>query len=248
MEMNCVEPLVEKQSGQYDAVHVRSAEPLGTELAQIVHDLKNPLSSIALETEILDARGVTCDGFDAAQAMARIRRNVRFLDRLIYDLVDVCTLCEGRFALRPTRCELGTLAATVIERLVPHADRHRVVLEAPARTEAFVDELRIERVIANLLDNALKYTPAHARIVVRVTCEASSANVSVSDSGPGLSPAEIGVLFEPYRRGANTAGRPGTGLGLFVAKQIVEALEAHLLGAADHRRAGGRGQLTDLAR
>ena len=223
MEMNCAEPRVEKRSGQCVAGPVRSTEPVGTELAQIVHDLKNPLSSIALETEILDARGVTCDGFDAAQAMARIRRNVRFLDRLIYDLVDVCTLCEGRFALRPTRCELGVLAATVIERVIPQGERHRVVLEAPGPAEAYIDELRIERVIANLLDNALKYTPANARIVVRVTRETSNVTIAVSDSGPGLAPHEIGVLFEPYRRGANTGGRTGTGLGLFVAKQIVEA-------------------------
>ena len=223
MDMNCGETKAEERSGQYMNVSIRSSEPIGTELAQIIHDLKNPLSSIALETELLDARGVSCNGFDATQAMARIRRNVRFLDRLIYDLVDVCTLSDGRFALRRTRCELGALVGIVIDRMVPQADRHRVQVDAPARTDAFVDELRIERVVANLLDNALKYAPAHARIVVRISCDATSACIAVSDSGPGLSPAEIGVLFEPYRRGNNTSGRSGTGLGLFVAKQIVEA-------------------------
>jgi len=223
MDMNCGETKAEERSGQYMNVSVRSTDPIGTELAQIIHDLKNPLSSIALETELLDARGVSCNGFDAAQAMARIRRNVRFLDRLIYDLVDVCTLSDGRFALRRTHCELGALVGLVIERMVPHAERHRVQVEVASLVDAVVDELRIERVIANLLDNALKYAPAHARIVVRVTGDATSACISVSDSGPGLSPAEIGVLFEPYRRGSNSGARTGTGLGLFVAKQIVEA-------------------------
>jgi signal transduction histidine kinase len=203
--------------------NTNTAGPVSHELAQIVHDLKNPLSSIALETELLDARGVSCHGFDAGQAMARIRRNVRFLDRLIYDLVDVCTLSDGRFALRRTRCDLTTMIETVIDRVVPAADRHRVVLDAPYSVEALVDELRIERVVANLLDNALKYTPSTATIVVTVTREANSANVSVRDSGPGLSPADIALLFEPYRRGGSARGRSGTGLGLFVSKQIVEA-------------------------
>ncbi len=203
--------------------NTNTASPVGNELAQIVHDLKNPLSSIALETELLDARGVSCHGFDAAQAMARIRRNVRFLDRLIYDLLDVCTLSDGRFALHRARCDLSRLLATVIDRVVPLADRHRVVLDAPYPVEAVVDELRIERVVANLLDNALKYTPSSATIVVVVTREATSANVSIRDSGPGLSSADIALLFEPYRRGNSARGKSGSGLGLFVSKQIVEA-------------------------
>lgn len=202
-----------------------SPELLGNELAQIAHDLKNPLSSIALETELLDARGVSCDGCDARQAMARIRRNVRFLDRMIYDLVDACTLHDGRFALRRGRVELGKLLATVVERVVPHSERHRVVVEAQRPVEALVDELRIERVVANLLDNALKYTPSDAQIAAGLTQDSTtnSATVSISDSGPGLMPAEIALLFQPYRRGANVRGRTGSGLGLYVSKQIVEA-------------------------
>ena len=203
-----------------------NAEPtsaLGNELAQIVHDLKNPLSSIALETELLDARGVSCHGVDASQAMARIRRNVRFLDRLIYDLVDVCTLSDGRFALRRTRCDVAALLSIVIDRVVPAGDRHRVTLEAPIGIEAMLDELRIERVVANLLDNALKYTPNDAVIVVSARREGDGATISVADSGPGLTTAEIANLFEPYRRGGAARGRTGTGLGLYVSKQIVEA-------------------------
>ncbi|HEY3801044.1 MAG TPA: HAMP domain-containing sensor histidine kinase [Kofleriaceae bacterium] len=203
-----------------------NAEPagaLGNELAQIVHDLKNPLSSIALETEVLDARGVSCQGVDARQAMARIRRNVRFLDRLIYDLVDVCTLSDGRFALRRTRCDVAALLSIVIERVVPAGDRHRVRLDAPLGIDAMIDELRIERVAANLLDNALKYTPADAPIVVTARREGDAVAISVADTGPGLTASEVAHLFEPYRRGGTSRGRTGTGLGLFVSKQIVEA-------------------------
>ncbi len=193
------------------------------ELAQIVHDLKNPLSSIALEAELLDTRIACCDGVDVTQAIGRIRRNVRFLDRLIGDLTDVCTLSSGQFVLRRAPCELCGLLAAVIDRVVPASDRGRVFLDARDATEVLVDELRIERVIANLLDNALKYTPSSGGIVVRLTRETNRAQISVCDAGPGLSPAEIDVVFEPYRRASSSIGRAGTGLGLYVSKQIVEA-------------------------
>ena len=208
-------------SGQYTKIPIALAQD--DELAQIVHDLKNPLSSIALEAELLDARISSSDRSDVTQAINRIRRNVTFLDRLIYDLMDVCTMSAGRFALRRTTCELGKLLTSVIDRVVPSSERHRVILDAREATELRVDELRIERVITNLLDNALRYTPPSACIVVRLTRETRVAQVSICDAGPGLSPDEIEVVFEPYRRAASSLGRSGSGLGLYVSKQIVEA-------------------------
>lgn len=197
--------------------------PLHEELAQIVHDLKNPLSSIALEAELLDARMEFCERGDVAQAVGRILRNVTFLDRLVHDLMDACTLSNGFFSLRRTRCDLRCLLMSVIDRVVPAADRHRVFLDADDLRDILVDELRIERVIANLLDNALKYTPASAGIVIRLERTARTAHFSICDAGPGLSANEIETVFEPYQRASTSVGRRGTGLGLFVSKQIVEA-------------------------
>ena len=102
-----------------------------------------------------------------------------------------------------------------------------------------VDELRIERVIANLLDNALKYTPASASIVVRLSGDRETAHVSICDAGPGLSSAEIGFVFEPYRRALSSAGQSGSGLGLYVSKQIVEAHGGYI-GVDSARGAGAR--------
>jgi signal transduction histidine kinase len=209
------------------------------QLAQIIHDLKNPLSTIALEIDLMDSRLEASERFDAGQAIARIRRNVRFLDRLIHDLVDMCTLASGELALRRSVCELGKLLASVIERVVPSSARHRVSLEAREPIETAVDELRIERVVANLLDNALKYTTPSADIVVQLTRESTGAQVSVCDAGPGLSPAEIESMFKPYRRGATSDGRAGSGLGLFLSKQIVEA-HGGQIGVESVRGAGAR--------
>jgi len=213
-----------KGSGVYARLPlIESFIPRDDELAQIVHYLKNPLASIALEAEMLETRGAQCGSFDAKRALARIRRNVQFLDRLIFDLMDACALSNGPLSLCRVPCELGRLIDNVIERAVPCADRNRVFVDALEPIEVLADELRIERVVMNLLDNALKYTPSSGGIIVRASKDEHYAQISISDAGPGLTTAEVGLVFEPYRRVSTAAGRPGTGLGLFVSKQIVEA-------------------------
>lgn len=213
--------------------------PDGNELAEILHDLKHPLSTIALEVDVMAERIARSGAFDATQSIGRIRRNVTFLDRLIYDLIDACILGNPAFELRRAPCDLGRLLARVIERVVPTPERGRVRLDAGESIEARVDELRIERVIANLLENALKYTPADGEITVGLARDASSAEVWIRDAGPGLSAAEITFVFEPYRRASTARGRPGTGLGLYVSKQIVEAHGGHI-GVESEYGAGAR--------
>jgi signal transduction histidine kinase len=213
--------------------------PEENDLAHIVHDLKSPLSTIALEVDLLEERNLDASRLDISQSIQRIRRNVHYLDRLIYDLLDACTLSGGQLQLNRSRCELGGLLASVIERLVPTKDRHRVTLEAPEETVVVIDAIRIERVIANMLDNALKYTPSSGGIIVRLTKEQYSAQISIADAGPGLSPAEIEIVFRPYRRAASAHARPGSGLGLYVSKQIVEA-HGGLIGVESVRGMGAR--------
>jgi signal transduction histidine kinase len=194
------------------------------ELAQIVHDLKNPLASIAIEAELLDSRIARGDRRETAKSIDRITQNVMFLDRMIYDLMDACTLANGEFNLRRTRFDLRQLVGAVVDRSVPWIDRHRVFVDANEPIMVIGDQLRIERVIGNLLDNALKYSPSSSAIVVSLLHDLQRmARVTVTDGGAGMSPAEIAFIFEPYRRASTSAGRPGNGLGLFVSTRIVEA-------------------------
>jgi signal transduction histidine kinase len=211
----------------------------GEGVAQIVHDLKNPLSSIALEAEVLNELVARGERFDAGRAISRILHNVMFLDRLIYDLLDACTLTNGKFALHRSRRDLREILVNVIDRVVPSTERHRVILEETQPVFAQVDELRIERVIANLLDNALKYTPPSGDIVVRLRGEQRTAQISIVDQGPGLTAGEAAFVFEPYRRAETSVGRPGTGLGLYVSKQIVEA-HGGWIGVESVRGSGAR--------
>ena len=190
----------------------------GDTLAQIVHDLKNPLSTIGLEACLL--KEVVPEG-DQRDAVARIAHNVNFLDRLVHDLLDSCSVEAGKFELHRRPTELRTLLEQTIERAVATRDRQRVFLEAPEQFVLAVDDLRIERVVANLLGNALAYSPRSAGVVIRLVREADHVRISVIDAGPGMSPGEAQLVFEKYRRGS--APGAGSGLGLYISKVIVEA-------------------------
>jgi signal transduction histidine kinase len=193
------------------------------DVAQIVHDLKNPLSMIALETCLLDDRLAHGHPSDTHDALARITRNVHFLDRMVQDLLDLCSLDAGRLELHRKPTELRMLLEQTIDRVVPTRDRGRVSLHAEEPLTTSIDDLRIERVVANLLQNALKYTPKITGIVVGLTAMKDAIRVSVTDAGPGMTPAETGYVFDKFRRASTAGSREGSGLGLYVSKKIVEA-------------------------
>lgn len=207
-------------------VHVVETSDAGLredDVAQIVHDLKNPLSTIALETRLLDARLPRGPLSETRDGLARITRNIEFLDRMVHDLLDLCSLDAGRLELcrRPT--ELHTLLEQIIDRVVPTRDRGRVSLHAAEPLTVSIDALRIERVVANLLQNALKYAPKITGIVVGLAAVDDAIRVSVTDAGPGMTPAEAGYVFDKFRRASTAGSREGSGLGLYVSKKIVEA-------------------------
>jgi PAS domain S-box-containing protein len=193
------------------------------DVAQIVHDLKNPLSTIALEACLLDSKIACGTPSGARDAVARITHNVEFLDRMVNDLLDLCSLDAGRLELSRRPTELRLLLEQVIARVVPTRDRARVFLHATEPVTTSIDALRIERVIANLLQNALKYAPKITGIVVRLAVENGTIRVSVSDVGPGMTIIESGFVFDKFRRASSAAGHEGSGLGLYVSKKIIEA-------------------------
>jgi signal transduction histidine kinase len=205
------------------AVETTDAGLREEEVAQIVHDLKNPLSTIALEVGLLEDELPHGERSNTRQALARINRNVEFLDRMVQDLLDLCALDVGRLELHRRPTELRAFLEQTIDRVVPRRDRGRVSLHAREPLITSIDGLRIERVVANLLQNALKYAPKVTGVVVGLASLNHAVRVSVTDVGPGMTPAEAGYVFDKFRRGATAGGREGSGLGLYVSKRIVEA-------------------------
>jgi signal transduction histidine kinase len=192
------------------------------DVAAIGHDLRAPLAVIALEVTMLaDKLPQLSKG--ARHALDRINRNPTYLHNLLQDLLDLSAIDAARFEVSPERIELCGLVADVIDRMVASRDRPRVSVCMTGLVFLSADGRRIERVLANLVQNALKYTPGSSQITVAVEVKDGRARVSVIDTGPGLPPDEASRVFDKFRRSRTTNHREGAGLGLYVSRKIVEA-------------------------
>lgn len=191
-----------------------------SEVMQIVHDLRGPLATIALEMCLLEDKLAQRD---LKSTVARVTQNIAFLDRMVQDLLDAGAVDVESFVMHRRPAELRSLVMRVIDRATATCNRGRVFLEAPTEIELNIDEVRIERVIANLLHNALKYAPITSEVLIRVELHHAFARVSVIDAGPGIRPQDTSIIFDKYRRGENGYRHDGNGLGLYVSKRIVEA-------------------------
>lgn len=208
--------------GTQELTPIRDHERLiEDDVAEIVHDLKSPLSAITLEAILLADKLQRGERLEGLHSVARITNNVAFLDRLVLDLLDMCSIASGHLVLHRSATDMRALLERVIDRTVTTQHRARVILDACDPITVPIDELRIERVVANLIDNALKYTPSSSAIVVRLTETNMGACVSVVDAGPGITAAQREHIFDRHRRASH--GRNGYGLGLYVCKKIVEA-------------------------
>ncbi len=193
------------------------------DVATISHDLKNPLSIITLDVGVLQERLAGSASGELRRALARIEQNVAFINRLIHDLLDLSALGAAHFSMTMEPTDLGRLVASVVGRATTPAERERIYLDVPGPIIVMADAARVERVIENLLLNALKYAPSPTPIGVRVDLGDDHACVSVIDEGPGIAPPDQRLVFEKFRRGRASRRREGTGLGLYVCRKIVEA-------------------------
>ena len=209
------------------------------DVAEIAHDLKNPLGVIALEAGLLGERSSQDHRSGVSRSVMRILHNVAFLDRLVQDLLDACAMSTGDFQLHRVPADLHSLIERVVERAVGTAHQRRVYIHVAQPIRMKLDAHRIERVIANLLDNALQHAPESTGVVVRLSGDDRRASVSVIDTGPGIPVVDIPHIFERYRRGRSSQGRAGSGLGLYVSKKIVEA-HGGSIGVESARGAGSR--------
>ncbi len=195
-------------------------------LATTSHDLLGPLTSIKGYTQLLARRTRTGipDRPLLLQAFETIDAQVNSMVGLVTDLLDAARIQAGVLKLQPERCDLATCLSSVMVRLVP-AERERVdVFVNAADSSGNWDANMIERVLMNLLGNALKYSPSSERVSVAVEQRDGELEVAISDRGMGIPADEIPKLFERFQRTpqALKSGLPGTGLGLFLCRGIVE--------------------------
>jgi signal transduction histidine kinase len=187
----------------------------------VAHDLRNPLTSIELKAALLQRLAHTQDLQESAQSIAA---TVRQMERLIGAMLDVSVIESGRFVVNPAPCNVVGLLRECIDTFSPLFAASGVRLETRAshRLTVQADCERVQQLMSNLLGNALKYAPA--RSVVRVTVEerAGLARFAVADAGPGIAGTDVPHVFDRFWK-HEQGGKKGTGLGLFIAKGIVEA-------------------------
>jgi two-component system sensor histidine kinase KdpD len=216
---------------------LRRSDALKTALLRSVsHDLRSPLTAIRASLEALESSDLELTESDREELLRSARAETRRLDRVVRNLLDLSRLQAG--AARPDS-RLRTVEGLLDQALRDVAGldgRVEVRLEADLPLIE-VDPIQIEHALANLLDNALKFSAPDGLVTVRVERRAKEISIHVDDEGPGLKTADLRLIFEPFRHAAGMSGRKGAGLGLTIAKGFVEANGGRIW--AESRPGGG---------
>lgn len=196
-------------------------------LTEIVsHDLRSPLTSVALGLDLLQRAALDLEGGErVARRVPPMRTAIEHMKRLIADLLDFDRVRAGRLWIERAPVGVRALFAEAAELLRPLADEKGVMLSWAERApdaEVQGDHGRLVQVLANLVGNAVKFTPAGGGIQVASARDAGRLRITVCDSGPGIAPEFLPRVFERYAQQKRGDAR-GVGLGLAIARGIVEA-------------------------
>jgi len=196
--------------------------------SMVTHDLRNPVSGILTAVQVLLEGEVGPLTPDQTEVFRIIQQSASRMHRLVNDYLDFAKIDAGYLRLNLGDVELRKVveASMHLIRLQSQSKNQTLVLDLPPDpVPARADVERLLQVLDNLLSNAVKYTPEGGRITVQLRVEDGQAVLRVSDTGMGISPAQLSALFSKYHRvpGEATLGIHGTGLGLLIVKEIVEA-------------------------
>ena len=188
-------------------------------MADVAHELRTPLTAMQGRLEGM------VDGVYPTDAMhvAQVLEDTRMLARLVEDLRTLAHTEEGSLTLSCEPTDLGVLAEEAVALFRPEADRRQVRLTARVTDTVRlleVDPVRIREVLANLVANAVRFTPPGGEVRVDVEPSTSEVTLRVSDSGPGIAPADLPHIFDRFYKGTSSNG---SGLGLTIARNLVTA-------------------------
>ncbi|MGH7263973.1 MAG: ATP-binding protein, partial [Candidatus Rokuibacteriota bacterium] len=213
------EAMVREKAARAEAEHANRAKD--EFLAILGHELRNPLAAISSAIRVMT---LTRPDDGTQQPRDIIARQARTLSRLVDDLLDVARLAAGKVVLRPTVVDLRDVAQRAVAALAPGAGarEHEVTLAAES-VLVEGDPTRLEQVVSNLVDNAVKYTPAGGEIRVTVGPQDDEAVLTVEDTGVGMAPEIVPRIFDVFVQGERSLApaQGGLGLGLTVVKRLV---------------------------
>lgn len=224
---------ISRITSDYGALHRRTVRDLArcrAELAKahaalgsVAHDLRAPLTSVVGFTELL----LGDEELTPAQRELgeRVNRSARTMTALTQELIEAVT--AGRSPVRHDPVNLSLLARQVVTRLqlLQPPRGVRVVIDGESGAAPTImqgDDAKLERVLDNLVSNAVKFSPDGGSVRVSVTDDGREAEIRVHDDGPGLPAEQLEKVFAPFHRAPGAAAVPGVGLGLTIVRQITE--------------------------
>ena len=192
-------------------------------LAMLSHELRNPLAPMTGALELMKSAS---DRDTEQRALHVLERQVGQIVRMVDDLLDISRMAVGKLSLRMTRADLATVVEFALETCRPmiNAAAHRLTVSLPPEPLYLnADVARLAQVLANLLNNAIKYTPSGGEIRLSASREGDDAVIRVQDNGMGIAPADLSRIFDIFTQG-DPRSRPlgGLGIGLSLVKQLVE--------------------------
>jgi len=233
-------------AGLYDRI-----DAIESFAADVAHELKNPLTSLASAVEMFSRAR---DDAERARFMDIVRGDIKRIDRLITDISDASRLDAELSRETKEPVELSRLLATIIEiyRMTDTGRTVEFVLhdELPAGTIVRGRDERFGQVFRNLIDNAISFSPEHGKVIVTASKHEMVARVMVEDEGPGIPPGNLESIFERFytERPGESFGR-NSGLGLSIARQIIEAAGGRIYAenrAPDNSQGNGARLIVEL--
>ncbi len=211
----------------FDITQLEHLEKVRQEfLSNVSHELRTPLTAILALVETLE-NGALEDAGHNRRFLSIISRNAERMRFLLEDILELSTIEAGKISLTPQKVALASLVEAVFEGLESRAEARQVVLHHAINPDltVYADERRLEQMLTNLLDNAVKFTRPESVVTVTHNRAATHDRISVTDQGPGIAPEHLPRLFERFYRVDHARSREmgGTGLGLAIVKHLARA-------------------------
>jgi signal transduction histidine kinase len=202
----------------------------------VSHDLRTPLASLRAMVEAIDD-GVVDDQPTVRRYAGEMRGAVDALAQLVDDLFELVQLDAGAIEAETKRARLGEVVQSALAACEAQASEKGLVVETHVDgTSDYLTSPRLVRVLQNLLQNAIRHTPADGSVRMQARSLEDGVELIVEDTGEGIDPAALPHVFEPFWRGDAARTGAGSGLGLALAKRIVEALGGQILVRSDQAR------------
>lgn len=224
---NALERLQQAEIAEQSRINIEREQLRNALLAALSHDLKTPLTVLFGQSEIL-LLDLSAEGSSHTEQVNQIRQQILTTSRLVNNLLDMARIQSGGIQVNLQWNSLQEITGSAIRSLSYLLDKHPLQIDIPADLLLYCDGNLIERVITNLLENAVKYTTSSTKLGIRAYIEAPKIHVEVWDEGHGIPTDQLQLIFNKFSRAVKESAIPGVGLGLAICSAIIRLHEGEI--------------------